>query len=95
MRIQGLKNAPMGTHNIVRYVTYNGEKKIVSTYKMERSGNEIKLFHEEVDITETVRSIEFKKSGVLLMAPLRQIIPWEFIMLGVDLLKIYIIDTNL
>tara|TARA_B100000902_G_scaffold328919_1_gene325208 strand:- start:180 stop:434 length:255 start_codon:yes stop_codon:yes gene_type:complete len=67
MRIQGLKNAPMGTHNIVRYVTYNGEKKIVSTYKMERSGNEIKLFHEEVDITETVRSIEFKKSGVLLM----------------------------
>ena len=67
MRIQGLKNAPMGTHNIVRYVTYNGEKKIVSTYKMERSGNKIKLFHEEVDITETVRSIEFKKSGVLLM----------------------------
>jgi len=67
MRIQGLKNAPMGTHNIVRYVTYNGEKKIVSTYKMERYGNEIKLFHEEVDITETVRSIEFKKSGVLLM----------------------------
>jgi len=67
MRIQGLKNATMGTHNIVRYVTYNGEKKIVSTYKMERSGNEIKLFHEEVDITETVRSIEFKKSGVLLM----------------------------
>ena len=67
MRIQGLKNAPMGTHNIVRYVTYNGVKKIVSTYKMERSGNEIKLFHEEVDITETVRSIEFKKSGVLLM----------------------------
>ena len=67
MRIQGLKNAPMGTHNIVRYVTYNGEKKIVSTYKMERSGNEIKLFHEENDITETVRSIEFKKSGVLLM----------------------------
>ncbi len=67
MRIQGLKNAPMGTNNIVRYVTYNGEKKIVSTYKMERSGNEIKLFHEEVDITETVRSIEFKKSGVLLM----------------------------
>lgn len=67
MRIQGLKNAPMGTHNIVRYVTYNGEKKIVSTYKMERSGNEIKLFHEEVDITETVRSIEFKKIGVLLM----------------------------
>ena len=67
MRIQGLKNAPMGTHNIVRYVTYNGEKKIVSTYKMERSGNEIKLLDEEVDITETGRSIEFKKSGVLLM----------------------------
>ncbi len=67
MRIQGLKNAPMGTHNVVRYVTYNGEKTIVSTYKMERSGNEIKLFHEENDITETVRSIEFKKSGVLLM----------------------------
>jgi hypothetical protein len=67
MRIQGLKNAPSGSFKVVRYVTYNGEKQIVSTYKMERSGNDIKLFHEENDITETVRSIEFKKGGVLLM----------------------------
>ena len=31
MRIQGLKNAPMGTHNVVRYVTNNGEKTIDAT----------------------------------------------------------------
>ena len=66
MRIGGWKNAKGGTHKLVRYVTRNGIKTAVVNYKLTIVDKKIQLFSEkDEDITEQVRSIEFKKGNVL------------------------------
>ena len=68
MRIGGWKNAKAGTHKLVRYVTHNGTKTAVANYKLTIVDKKIQLFSEkDEDMSEQVRSIEFKKGDVLLM----------------------------
>mgnify|MGYP000005618588 FL=1 len=68
MRIGGWKNAKAGTHKLVRYVTHNGTKTAVANYKLTIVDKKIQLFSEkDEDMSEQVRSIEFKKGNVLLM----------------------------
>ena len=68
MRIGGWKNAKGGTHKLVRYVTRNGIKTAVANYKLTIIDKKIQLFSEkDEDMTDQVRSIEFKKDNVLLM----------------------------
>ena len=68
MRIGGWKNVKGGTHKLVRYVTRNGIKTAVVNYKLTIVDKKIQLFSEkDEDITEQVRSIEFKKGNGLLM----------------------------
>ena len=74
MRIGGWKHSKGGTHKLVRYMIRNGIKTSVANYKLTIVDKKIQLFSEKnEDMTEQIRSIEFKKGDVLLMwiKPLR------------------------
>ena len=65
MRIGGWKNVKAGTPKLVRYVTHNGTKTAVANYKLTIVDKKIQLFSEkDEDMSEQVRSIEFKKGDV-------------------------------
>jgi hypothetical protein len=66
MHIEG-KNLPQGKYLFHRYMTYNGEKVKVNTYKIERTTEDYRFYDSENKMEEEVRRIELKKGNIALI----------------------------
>ena len=61
MHIEG-KDLPQGRYLFQRYLTHNGEKVKVNTYKIERTTDGYEFYDSEIKMTDDIRRIEFKKN---------------------------------
>jgi len=66
MHIEG-KDLPQGRYLFQRYLTQNGEKVKVNTYKIERTTDGYEFYDSETKIEDELRRIELKKSKLSLI----------------------------
>lgn len=66
MHIEG-KDLPLGRYLFQRYLTHNGEKVKVNTYKIERTTEGYEFYDSEAKIEEELRRIELKKNKLALI----------------------------
>jgi hypothetical protein len=66
MHIEG-KDLPQGRYLFQRYLTQNGEKVKVNTYKIERTTEGYEFYDSETKIEDELRRIELKKSKLALI----------------------------
>ena len=66
MYIEG-KDLPQGRYLFQRYLTQNGEKVKVNTYKIERTTEGYEFYDSETKIEDELRRIELKKSKLALI----------------------------
>jgi hypothetical protein len=66
MHIEG-KDLPQGRYLFQRYLTRNGEKVKVNTYKIERTTDGYEFYDSETKIEDELRRIELKKSKLALI----------------------------
>jgi len=66
MHIEG-KDLPQGRYLFQRYLTQNGEKVKVNTYKIERTTDGYEFYDSETKIEDELRRIELKKSKLALI----------------------------
>ena len=60
MHVEG-KDLPIGKYLFHRYLTFNGEKRKVNTYKIEKTTDGYKLYDSQNTIDDEIRRIELKK----------------------------------
>ena len=63
MHIEG-KDLPPGKYLFHRYMTKNGEKIIVNTYKIKRTTEGYVFYNSTLQIEDEIRRIEFKKNNI-------------------------------
>jgi len=61
MHIEG-KDLSQGRYLFHRYLTRNGEKVIVNTYKIERTTDGYEFYDSEIKMEDDIRRMEFKKN---------------------------------
>ena len=61
MHIEG-KDLSQGRYLFHRYLTQNGERVIVNTYKIERTTDGYEFYDSEIKMADDIRRIEFKKN---------------------------------
>jgi len=66
MHIEG-KDLPLGRYLFHRYLTQNGEKVKVNTYKIERTTDGYEFYDSETKIEDELRRIELKKNKLSLI----------------------------
>jgi len=66
MYIEG-KDLPQGRYLFQRYLTQNGEKVKVNTYKIERTTEGYEFYDSETKIEDELRRIELKKNKLALI----------------------------
>lgn len=66
MHIEG-KDLPLGRYLFHRYLTRNGEKVKVNTYKIERTTDGYEFYDSETKIEDELRRIELKKNKLSLI----------------------------
>jgi len=66
MHIEG-KDLPVGKYLFHRYLTFNGEKKKVNTYKIEKTIDGYKFYESPTVIDDEIRRIELKKNYMALI----------------------------
>ncbi len=66
MHVEG-KDLPVGKYLFHRYLTYNGEKKKVNTYKIEKTTDGYKFYESPTVIDDEIRRMELKKNYMALI----------------------------
>ena len=61
MHVEG-KDLPVGKYLFHRYLTYNGEKQKVNTYKIEKTTDGYKFYESPTIIDDEIRRMEIKKN---------------------------------
>lgn len=66
VHIEG-KDLPIGKYDFHRYMNYNGEKRKVNTYHIEKTEKGYELFNSSTKIDDEIRRIELKKANMALI----------------------------
>jgi len=66
MHIEG-EDLPDGNYLFHRYVTWEGEKKLVNTYKIKKTAKGYEFYDSEKGIEKEIRRIELKKGNIALV----------------------------
>ena len=66
MHVEG-KDLPIGKYLFNRYLTYNGEKQKVNTYKIEKTTDGYTFYESPKTIDDEIRRIEIKKNYMALI----------------------------
>ena len=66
MHVEG-KDLPVGKYLFHRYLTYNGEKQKVNTYKIEKTIDGYKFYESPTIIDDEIRRMEIKKNYMALI----------------------------
>ena len=61
------KNLPIGKYDFHRYMTYNGEKRKVNTYYIEKTKDGYEFFESSIKMDDEIRRIELKKANMALI----------------------------
>ena len=61
------KKLPIGKYDFHRYMTYNGEKRKVNTYYIEKTKDGYEFFESSIKMDDEIRRIELKKANMALI----------------------------
>ena len=61
------ENLNMGTYLFHRYMTFDGKKQLVNTYKIEKNKDGYKLYDDHRYIDDVIKRIEIKKNNMALI----------------------------